>query len=103
MSDSWLPLVFLTRMFFIHSNMQIKVKTDAPGSFCEDRIGLTRELLDLLAARNIDLRGIEIDTIGRIYLNFNELDFEVFRQLMAEIRHQRCYRRAHGALHAIRA
>lgn len=54
--------------------------------FCEDRIGLTRELLDLLAARNIDLRGIEIDTIGRIYLNFNELDFEVFRQLMAEIR-----------------
>ena len=54
--------------------------------FCEDRIGLTRELLDLLAARSIDLRGIEIDTIGRIYLNFTELDFEIFRQLMAEIR-----------------
>jgi len=28
--------------------------------FCQDRIGLTRELLDLLVARNIDLRGIEI-------------------------------------------
>ncbi len=54
--------------------------------FCEDRIGLTRELLELLATRNIDLRGIEIDVIGRIYLNFTELDFETFRQLMVEIR-----------------
>lgn len=27
---------------------------------CEDRIGLTRELLDLLVLKNIDLRGIEI-------------------------------------------
>lgn len=37
--------------------------------FCEDRLGLTRELLDLLVLRGIDLRGIEIDPIGRIYLN----------------------------------
>lgn len=44
--------------------------------FCEDRIGLTRELLDLLVLRSIDLRGIEIDPIGRIYLNFSQLDFE---------------------------
>lgn len=40
--------------------------------FCEDRLGLTRELLDLLVLRSIDLRGIEIDPIGRIYLNFAE-------------------------------
>ncbi len=38
---------------------------------------LTRELLDLLVLRGIDLRGIEIDPIGRIYLNFAELEFEV--------------------------
>lgn len=38
--------------------------------FCQDRIGLTRELLDLLVERGIDLRGIEIAAIGRIYLNF---------------------------------
>ena len=44
--------------------------------FCEDRLGLTRELLDLLVLRGIDLRGIEIDPIGRIYLNFAELEFE---------------------------
>ncbi len=54
--------------------------------FCEDRLGLTRELLDLLVSRSIDLRGIEIDPIGRIYLNFSQLDFDTFRALMAEIR-----------------
>ncbi|WP_105621939.1 transcriptional regulator TyrR [Cronobacter malonaticus] len=54
--------------------------------FCEDRLGLTRELLDLLVLRSIDLRGIEIDPIGRIYLNFSTLEFNAFSSLMAEIR-----------------
>lgn len=54
--------------------------------FCHDRLGLTRELLDLLVERNIDLRGIEIASIGRIYLNFSAVPFEQFSQLMAEIR-----------------
>src|SRR5690606_33934876 len=54
--------------------------------FCQDRLGLTRELLDLLVERNIDLRGIEIASIGRIYLNFSPVEFELFSQLMAEIR-----------------
>lgn len=54
--------------------------------FCEDRLGLARELLDLLVLRSIDLHGIEIAAIGRIYLNFSELDFDTFSALMAEIR-----------------
>ncbi|WP_372772630.1 transcriptional regulator TyrR [Pantoea sp. WEP] len=54
--------------------------------FCQDRIGLARELLDLLVARNIDLRGIEIASLGRIYLNFSALEFDAFSNLMAEIR-----------------
>ncbi|MCT2387089.1 transcriptional regulator TyrR [Erwinia pyrifoliae] len=54
--------------------------------FCQDRIGLTRELLDLLVERSIDLRGIEIAAIGRIYLNFSNVGFEQFSQLMADIR-----------------
>ncbi len=56
--------------------------------FCEDRLGLTRELLDLLVLRSIDFtRGIEIDpTLGGIYLNFAELEFTDFSSLMAEIR-----------------
>lgn len=54
---------------------------------CEDRIGLTRELLDRLVLRGIDLRGIEIVPAGRIYLNFATLPFEEFRALMVEIRH----------------
>jgi transcriptional regulator of aroF, aroG, tyrA and aromatic amino acid transport len=53
---------------------------------CQDRLGLTRELLDLLVLRSIDLRGIEIDPVGKIYLNFASLDFTSFSSLMAEIR-----------------
>ncbi|WP_323907806.1 transcriptional regulator TyrR [Aeromonas caviae] len=53
---------------------------------CEDRLGLTRELLDRLVEHNIDLRGIEIDTSGIIYLNFPELEFRDFQHLMPEIR-----------------
>ena len=53
---------------------------------CQDRIGLTRELLDLLVLQNIDLKGIEIARNGRIYLNFMQIDFSVFQSLMAEIR-----------------
>jgi len=54
--------------------------------FCEDRLGLTRELLDILASKSIDLRGIEIDVTGIIYLNCPDIDFDTFSELMAEIR-----------------
>ncbi|WP_413722805.1 transcriptional regulator TyrR [Sodalis sp. RH24] len=53
---------------------------------CQDRLGLARELLDLLVARGIDLRGIEIDPSGRIHLNLTTLEIDTFRALMAEIR-----------------
>nr|ELR5242675.1 transcriptional regulator TyrR [Providencia rettgeri] len=53
---------------------------------CQDRIGLTRELLDLLVLQNIDLKGIEISPQRKIYLNFTPVDFQVFSTLMAEIR-----------------
>ncbi|MDR0807148.1 MAG: transcriptional regulator TyrR [Enterobacteriaceae bacterium] len=53
---------------------------------CEDRLGLTHELLDLLVTRNLDLRGIEIDVSGKIYLNFPSIDFDVFSALMVNIR-----------------
>lgn len=54
--------------------------------FCEDRLGMTRELLDILASRQVDLRGIEIDRVGIIYLNCPEVEFEQFSQLMSQIR-----------------
>ena len=53
---------------------------------CKDRLGLTRELLDILASQNIDLRDIEINKAGLIYLNFPEVAFDEFSQLMAKIR-----------------
>ena len=53
---------------------------------CQDRIGLTRELLARLEENAIDLRGIELDVSGVIYLHFPELGFERLQQLMPEIR-----------------
>lgn len=53
---------------------------------CQDRLGLVREILDLLVSRTINLRGIEVVAAGRVYLNFTQLEFDVFRSLMAEIR-----------------
>jgi transcriptional regulator of aroF, aroG, tyrA and aromatic amino acid transport len=72
-------------VIFIYLNL-IKANAMRLEVFCQDRIGLTRELLDLLVARNIDLRGIEITALGRIYLNFSALEFDAFSNLMAEIR-----------------
>lgn len=54
--------------------------------FCHDRLGLARELLDLLVSQSIDLRGIEIDPGGRIYLNFALAAMDTFPGLMAAIR-----------------
>ncbi|MEJ2762483.1 transcriptional regulator TyrR [Photobacterium sp. MCCC 1A19761] len=53
---------------------------------CEDRLGIARELLDILTSQQIDLRGIEIDRVGIIYLNCPEIEFEHFSQLMSQIR-----------------
>ncbi len=52
----------------------------------EDRLGITRELLDLLVSYHIDLQGIEIYKKNRIYLNTPKIDFELFKQLMVDIR-----------------
>lgn len=54
--------------------------------FCEDRLGLAQELLDLLVSHHIDLRGIEIYQQERIYLNIEKIDFDLFRTLMVDIR-----------------
>lgn len=56
---------------------------------CKDRLGLVRELLNLLVARNIDLYGIEIVALERLYLRFSPIPFNEFSALMAEIRRTR--------------
>lgn len=53
---------------------------------CQDRMGLTRELLDLLVLQNIDLEGIEISPNRNIYLKFAQIDTTTFQLLMTEIR-----------------
>ncbi len=54
---------------------------------CEDRIGLTHEVLELLVQKKLDLRGIEIDVHGKVFLDCTETDFDQFSDLMTQIRH----------------
>jgi transcriptional regulator of aroF, aroG, tyrA and aromatic amino acid transport len=53
---------------------------------CDDRVGITQDVLDILVGYEIDLRGIEIDPSGKIYLHFPSIDFTDFQDLMPRIR-----------------
>lgn len=53
---------------------------------CEDRLGIAQEVLDILTSWKIDLRGIEIDPIGKIFLNFPNIAFDDLQRLMPQIR-----------------
>ena len=49
---------------------------------CQDRLGITQDVLDILVTKEIDLRGIEIDPAGKIFLNFPNIEFADFQHLM---------------------
>ncbi len=53
---------------------------------CQDRLGIAQDVLELLRAHNIDLRGIEINESGKIYLSFPNIEFADFQQFMPKIR-----------------
>ncbi len=53
---------------------------------CDDRLGIAQDVLEILRNYEIDLRGIEVDPKGKIFLNFPELEFKDFQHLMPEIR-----------------
>ncbi|WP_100656280.1 sigma 54-interacting transcriptional regulator [Alteromonas flava] len=53
---------------------------------CQDRLGITQDVLDILVEHKIDLRGIEIDRAGKIFLNFPNIEFADFQHLMPKIR-----------------
>jgi transcriptional regulator of aroF, aroG, tyrA and aromatic amino acid transport len=53
---------------------------------CEDRLGITQDVLDILSDYHIDLRGIEIDALGKIFLDFPTIEFTDFQVLMQKLR-----------------
>jgi transcriptional regulator of aroF, aroG, tyrA and aromatic amino acid transport len=53
---------------------------------CQDRLGIAQDVLDILVNHEIDLRGIEIDIAGKIFLNFPNIEFADFQHLMPKIR-----------------
>jgi len=53
---------------------------------CTDRLGICQEVLTILREYEIDLRGIEVDPVGKIFLSFPSLEFSQFQLLMPKIR-----------------
>ena len=59
---------------------------------CQDRLGITQDVLDILVTKEIDLRGIEIDPAGKIFLNFPNIEFADFSASYASNTSHRWYR-----------
>jgi transcriptional regulator of aroF, aroG, tyrA and aromatic amino acid transport len=53
---------------------------------CEDRMGITQDVLDVMNEYDIDLRGIEIDEQGKLFLDFPTIEFSNFQDLMPKLR-----------------
>ncbi len=54
---------------------------------CQDRMGLAKEVLNILVEHGIDLKGIEFDQVTKcLYVAFPQVEFESFQQVMASIR-----------------
>ena len=57
---------------------------------CEDRVGMAREILDLLIPYHIDMRRIEVDSqIGCLYVGFEDIAFDLLTRLLGDIRRLR--------------
>ncbi|WP_194755742.1 transcriptional regulator TyrR [Aliidiomarina indica] len=53
---------------------------------CSDRLGLCQDILTILRENEIDLKGIEVDPVGKIFLSFPTIEFSEFQMLMSKIR-----------------
>jgi len=53
---------------------------------CENRLGIAQEILGLLASYDLNVRGIDGDQTGRVYVHVPELEFSQFQRLMQSIR-----------------
>ncbi len=53
---------------------------------CENRLGIAQEVLGLLSSFDINLRSIDADQTGRIYVHFPKIEFSDFQAMMVAIR-----------------
>ncbi|TMO49522.1 transcriptional regulator TyrR [Pseudoalteromonas ruthenica] len=55
--------------------------------YCQDRIGIAQEILNILVSYQVDLKGIEVDAKHcRMYVSFPPIEFEQFQKIMPSIR-----------------
>ncbi|MDO6427998.1 transcriptional regulator TyrR [Thalassotalea sp. 1_MG-2023] len=53
---------------------------------CLDRVGIAQDVLSIFVERSIDLRGIELEQPGRIFINIPDLDFSELQTFMPQLR-----------------
>ena len=53
---------------------------------CADRIGIAQEILNILVSYQVDLKGIEVDSVNYRVRCFPPIEFEQFQKIMPEIR-----------------
>lgn len=53
---------------------------------CRDRVGIVQEVLNIFVERQIDLRGIELQHSGKIFINIPDLDFSELQTFMPQLR-----------------
>ena len=53
---------------------------------CADRVGIAQEILNILVSYNVDLKGIEVDSVNcRMYVSFPEIEFEQFQKKISKL------------------
>lgn len=52
---------------------------------CCDRLGIAQEILGIFVKRNIDLRGIELQTTGKIFINIPDISHNILEEFIVDI------------------
>ncbi|GLP94830.1 sigma 54-interacting transcriptional regulator [Paraferrimonas sedimenticola] len=53
---------------------------------CQDRVGLAKDILEVLEQHKINLKGIDASSLGYLYMQFADLNFDTLSELLPRIR-----------------
>ncbi|GLS84215.1 sigma 54-interacting transcriptional regulator [Paraferrimonas haliotis] len=53
---------------------------------CQDRVGLAKDILEILEKYEINLKGIDASSLGYLYMQFADLNFDALSELLPRIR-----------------
>ena len=53
---------------------------------CSDRVGMGQKILGIFVEHDINVRGIEFNQLGRVFIDIPDLDFSALQQFMPQLR-----------------